>query len=71
MSEVTRKRRGRPVTHEEARKSALRLINSHFHNPNGAIASIPVQTTDDDVMIMDYIAEQESSSNRPREAATD
>ena len=56
---TTRKMRGRPVTHEEALVSAQRLINSHFHNPDGARVSIPVRADNDDVLVMDYIGEQQ------------
>lgn len=55
---LTQKRRGRPVTHEEALASARRLINSHFHNGNQARCSIPAQPEDDDLIITDYILEQ-------------
>lgn len=58
MSSVTRELRGKPVTHEQALKSARRLINSHFHNDNRARMSIPVDYDDDDCTIIDYIMEQ-------------
>jgi hypothetical protein len=60
MSKTTRERRGKPVTHGQARASAQRLINSHFHNDNRARMSIPVDYDDDDCTIHDYISEQES-----------
>jgi hypothetical protein len=56
---ITQKMRGRPVTHEEARDSSRRLINSHFRNPDQARIQIPVSASDDDVLILDYILEQE------------
>jgi hypothetical protein len=55
---VTMNMRGRRVTHDEALKSAHRLINSHFRNPDSARCSIPVDAADDDVTIIDYIHEQ-------------
>jgi hypothetical protein len=55
------KMRGRPVTHEEARESAHRLINSHFGNADRARASIPVDYRDDDVTVVDYIWEQRAN----------
>jgi hypothetical protein len=55
---ITGRRRGRPVTHEEARTSAHRLVNSRFNNPDGARCSIPVRVDDDDVVVLDYISEQ-------------
>lgn len=55
----TQKMRGRPVTHAEARAAALRLINSHFRQPDGARCTIPRDPMDDDILICDYIDEQE------------
>lgn len=57
---ITQEMRGRPVTHEEALKSAQRLINSHFRNRNSARCSIPVSIDDDDVVVIDYILEQQA-----------
>jgi hypothetical protein len=49
----------RRVTHDEARKAAQRLINSHFDNSGEkAVTRIPTQPDDDDVMICDYIDQQ-------------
>lgn len=58
MKSETRNLRGRPVAHDEAEKSAQRLINSHFRNPDGARMRIPANCADDDITILDYIAEQ-------------
>lgn len=67
MSTDTQKLRGRPVTHEEARAAAQRLVDGFFrkqpaeyYDPVPTGSSIPVKATDDDVTIMDYIREQES-----------
>lgn len=56
---ITQKMRGRPVTHAEAGASAQRLINSHFHNQDRARVSIPCNPADDDIIVTDYIIEQE------------
>lgn len=49
------------ITHERARESAQRLINSHFNNPDKARVSIPARSDyDDDLIIMEYINQQES-----------
>jgi hypothetical protein len=58
---ITRKMRGRPVTHDEAEISAQRLINSHFHNADQARVSIPARPDNDDVLVMDYIEEQRAN----------
>lgn len=55
---ITMKMRGRPVSHEEARESAQRLINSHFKNPDSARCQIPANPADDDLIVMDYIRER-------------
>ena len=55
----TMKLRGRPVTHEEAKASAQRLINSFFHNHDGAHITVPARIDNDDITIMDYILEQQ------------
>ena len=62
MSTDTQKERGRPVTHEEAQVSAQRLINSHFHNHDGARCSIPRRFQDDDITVMDYIEQQAAAT---------
>jgi hypothetical protein len=59
MSDTTRERRGRPVTHQEARIAARRLIDSHFRRDRGAKICIPAEMDDDDILIHDYITEQE------------
>lgn len=41
-------------------KSALLLINSHFGLEPRATASIPVQPTDDDIQLMDYLYQAEA-----------
>lgn len=56
----TQKRRGRPVTHDEANEAALRLIRSHFNREGGARCSIPADPMDDDLLLCDYIREQRS-----------
>ena len=48
----------RPVSHDEARRAAQRLINSHFRKPNAAKCTVPTQPDDDDVLICDYIEQQ-------------
>ena len=58
---ITMKMRGRPVRHDEALESAQRLINSHFHNEDRARVSIPVRPDNDDVLVMDYILEQQAT----------
>lgn len=61
---LTMEMRRRPVTHVEALKSAQRLIHSHFHQPNGARCHIPLQADDDDVVVTDYILEQQAKEQR-------
>lgn len=51
-------RRDTPITHEQARHAALRLIHSHFGIAPHARMTIPVQADDDDVLIIDYIEQQ-------------
>lgn len=58
MSTDTRKERCRPVTHDEAHAAAQRLVNSHFHNHDGARITVPRRFDDDDITMMDYIEEQ-------------
>lgn len=57
-------KRKRVVTHERARLAARRLVNSHFHNPDTARMSIPVNVDDDDIVINDYISQQEAAHDR-------
>lgn len=64
---LTQKARGRRVTHKEAAASVQRLINSHFHNPDSARIRIPADPSDDDLVIIDYIAEQATDNQRMRE----
>jgi hypothetical protein len=56
-------RAARKVSHERAREAALRLVNSHFNNNREthphARMTIPVDVDDDDVVLMDYIHQQE------------
>lgn len=56
---ITREKRVTPISHTRAMEAATRLINSHFQQqePRARI-SIPVSMDDDDVVILDYIAEQ-------------
>jgi hypothetical protein len=65
VSKETQIMRGRPVTHEEARTAARRLINSHFHNPDTARIQIPASPFDDDLTICDYIDEQAAKETQP------
>jgi hypothetical protein len=49
----------RPISHDEAREIAQRLINSHFRNEPHARASIPAKPDyDDDLLISAYIEQQ-------------
>jgi hypothetical protein len=48
------------ISGARAKKSALRLINSHFGNADPARVSIPAQPTDDDITIMAYIEQAEA-----------
>lgn len=59
MSELneTQRLRGRPVTLEEAVVSAHRFIAEHFKTDNRVKTCIPVEVTDDDIVLMDYIFE--------------
>jgi hypothetical protein len=52
---ITERLRGRPVTAEEAARSAQRLVNSHFRNPDSARISIPANPSDDDLIVTDFI----------------
>ena len=58
----SQKKRGRPVTHDEAEAAAHRLIHSHFRTPNQARCSIPSDPMDDDLVICDYIREQRAKT---------
>ena len=52
----------RTISHDEARESAQRLINSHFGTEPQAIVSIPANPDgDDDLILMAYIAQQRQS----------
>lgn len=58
------------VSHEDAMAAALRLINSHFHNPGQhARARIPADLGDDDIVIHDYIRQQQEKDDRHQRAA--
>jgi hypothetical protein len=56
---ATQEMRGRPVTYAEACRAADRLI-ARAHNGTGekSTMSIPVQASDDDVLLTDYLTEQ-------------
>lgn len=53
--------RGRPVTNAEAMEAALRLV-ARAYNGSGpkSTMSIPVQASDDDVLLTDYLLEANS-----------
>lgn len=60
----------RPISHDEAHGCAQRLINSFFHNPNGAVARVPAdKDNDDDLVLMAYIAQQEARADLREQAA--
>lgn len=62
-----------PVTHEQARESASRLVASHFRNfgQERARISIPANPRrDDDLLITRYIEEQ-AAKDRPAPVSTD
>lgn len=50
--------RSEMISHERAREAAMRLIHSHFGLPDEARIHIPASSDDDDLIIMDYIAQQ-------------
>ena len=58
-------REARIVTHERARQAASRFIDGWFKNQGREYprASIPVDTDDDDVILMDYIRQQEGAQS--------
>lgn len=62
MKATNEARSARIVTHEQARESALKFINAHFRNPgrDKPRATIPPELTDDDIVLMDYINQQEA-----------
>lgn len=62
-ADTTRRMRGRPVTHDEAQRSAQRLINSHFRSEDRARTSIPADYRDDDITVSDYIEEHKAVSH--------
>jgi len=48
------------ITHAQARESAGRLIHDALHGDvHTATASIPARDSDDDIILMAYIAQQE------------
>ena len=55
---LTNRRRTEPISHERAKEAAIRLIHSHFGQPDHAHMTIPLSLDDDDVVIMDYIEQQ-------------
>lgn len=56
----------RPISHEEAREVAGRLINSHFRQEPRARVGIPARPDyDDDLLILAYI-KQQSARSEPR-----
>jgi hypothetical protein len=55
---LTMTRRAVPISHQRAKDAAMRLIHSHFGQPDHARISIPLNLDDDDVVIMDYIEQQ-------------
>lgn len=61
----TQIKRGRPVSHAEARAALNRFIAIHFRRSGAhVLTSIPVNHLDDDVTLSDYILEQEELSER-------
>jgi len=55
----------RPISHDEARESLQRLINSHFNNPgeHGRM-SIPANPDrDDDLVLAAYIRQQRAKDS--------
>ena len=55
----------RPISHDEARACAQRLINSFFHNENGATVRVPAdKDNDDDLVLMAYIKQQNDRAER-------
>lgn len=58
------------VTHEEARESARRLINSHFRQEPSARIGIPARPGyDDDLIITRYIEQQQALATQPPPSA--
>lgn len=62
---ATQEMRGRPVSYEEACTAAQRLIN-RAHNCVGekSTMSIPVQASDDDVLLFDYLTEAHAKARQ-------
>lgn len=57
----------RPISHEEAREVAGRLINSHFRKEPCARVGIPARPDyDDDLLICAYIKQQQAEIERLR-----
>jgi hypothetical protein len=55
----------RRISHDEARESAQRLINSHFGSEPVARATIPANPDgDDDLILLAYIKQQELLTSR-------
>lgn len=56
----------RTISHEEAKESARRLINSHFRREPCARVGIPARPDyDDDLLIMAYICQREEAEQPP------
>lgn len=63
MTNAIRVKRGRPVTHEEAKKSLKRFLNHYWHRDGERPqTTIPPRVDDDDLILTDYIEEQEEKS---------
>lgn len=50
------------IRHEDARRSAMKFINEYFRNPDRERprTCIPAQSDDDDILLIDYIRQQEA-----------
>lgn len=68
MSEDLTLHRNRPVTHEQARESVQRLVNSHFKLKPQARVQIPAHPDDDDLVATRYVMQQEERDAALREA---
>lgn len=56
------------ITHEQARTAVQHFANRHFNNPGEkSRATIPAHQDDDDILLMDYITQQEFTSAQPQE----
>lgn len=62
----------RHIPHDEAKAAAIRLINSHFRNPDHARVSIPAKPDyDDDLVLLAYIRQQAMYDASPRQPRTE